>query len=141
LVYVIALLAVVHFFMQSKLETYQPVLMSGFLIWLLAYRALWRRNGVVTPVHLLLLAFAVALVTAAGEALLYMLTSGVNGWRVLLAHLDLDIEVRPAWWVLVAGLMAAGLGFRRRQPAHQRASARRTSSDALSGATQVQSGS
>jgi len=39
-VYAIALLAVVHFFMQSKLNTYQPVLMAGFLIWLLAYRAL-----------------------------------------------------------------------------------------------------
>ena len=140
-VYVVALLAAVHFFMQSKLETYQPVLMSGFLIWLMAYRALWRRNVAVTPLHLVLLAFAVALVTAAGEALLYMLTSGVNGWRVLLAHLDIDMEVRPAWWVLVAGLMAAGIGFWRHKPAHQRASARRISSDALSGATQVQSGS
>ena len=40
LVYGIALLAAVHFFMQSKLEIYQPVLMAGFLVWLLAYRGL-----------------------------------------------------------------------------------------------------
>ena len=55
-VYGIALLAIVHYFIQSKLETYQPVLMAGFLTWLLAYRALHRRNGEVTPLHLLFLA-------------------------------------------------------------------------------------
>ena len=32
LVYVIAPLATVHFFMQSKLDEYQPVLMAGFLV-------------------------------------------------------------------------------------------------------------
>src|SRR4029077_18756114 len=37
-VYGIAMLAVVHFFIQSKLNTYQPVMMAGFLLWLLAYR-------------------------------------------------------------------------------------------------------
>src|SRR5262249_60585197 len=47
LVYGLALLAIVHFFIQSKLDTYQPVLMAGFLIWLLAYRVLFRRNRAV----------------------------------------------------------------------------------------------
>ena len=32
LLLIIALLAIVHYFIQSKLETYQPVLMAGFLI-------------------------------------------------------------------------------------------------------------
>ena len=41
--------ATVHFFIQSKLEIYQPVLMAGFLFWLLAYRVLYRRNGSVPP--------------------------------------------------------------------------------------------
>ncbi len=141
LVYVIALLAVVHFFMQSKLETYQPVLMAGLLMWLLAYRVLLRRSGELSPFHLLLLAFAVAVLTAAGEAMLYMLTSGVDARLVLLAHFDIDMEVRPAWWVLAAGLLAAGIGFWRHNSARQRPSARKISSDALSGATQVQSGS
>jgi hypothetical protein len=49
-------LAAVHFFIQSKLNIYEPVLMAGFLMWLLAYRALSRRNGEVTAVHLVLLA-------------------------------------------------------------------------------------
>jgi methionine sulfoxide reductase heme-binding subunit len=141
LVYVIAPIAIVHFFIQSKLEIYQPVLMAGFLIWLLAYRILYRRNGEVSPLHLLLLAIAVAAVTAIGEAMLYMFTSGVDGRRVLLAHFDIDMEVRPAWWVLAAGLAVAALAFWRQKPARQRPSARRISPSAMPAATQVQSGS
>src|SRR5262245_47257907 len=59
-VYAIAVLAVVHFFMQSKLNAYEPVLMAGFLIWLLAYRTLYRRSGEVTGLRLLLLAAGTA---------------------------------------------------------------------------------
>ena len=102
---------------------------------------LYRRNGEVTPLHLLLLAGAVAAVTAVGEALIYMFTSGVDARRVLLAHFDIDMEVRPAWWVLAAGLAVAAVGFWRQKPARQRPSARLISPSAMSGATQVQSGS
>jgi len=141
LVYGIAVLAAVHFFIQSKLNIYQPVLMAGFLTWLLAYRGLFRRYGEVTPLALLLLAVAAAGVTAVGEALIYMFTSGVDSRRVLLAHFDVDAEVRPAWWVLAAGLAVAALAVGRQKPARQRASRRRISPSAMSGATQVQSGS
>ena len=130
-----------HFFIQSKLNIYEPVMMAGFLIWLLAYRALFRRNGEVTPLHLLALACAVAAVTAVGEAMLYMFTSGVDARRVLLAHFDLDMEVRLARWVLATGLLVAAVGLWRQKPARQRPSARRIAAGALSGATQVQSGS
>jgi methionine sulfoxide reductase heme-binding subunit len=141
LVYGIVLIAVVHFFMQSKLAIYQPVLMAGFLTWLLAYRLLYRRNGEVTPLHLVLLAGVAAIVTAVGEALIYMLTSGVDARRVLLAHFDVDMEIRPAWWVLAAGLAVAAIAFWRQKPARQRPSARRISANAVAGAAQVQSGS
>ena len=141
LVYGIAVLGAVHFFIQSKLNIYQPVLMAGFLVWLLAYRGLFRRYGEVTPLALLLLAVAAAAVTAVGEALIYMFTSGVDSRRVLLAHFDVDAEVRPAWWVLAAGLAVAALAVGRQKPARQRASRRRISPSAMSGATQVQSGS
>ncbi|TMJ88792.1 MAG: sulfoxide reductase heme-binding subunit YedZ [Alphaproteobacteria bacterium] len=140
-VYAIAVVAVVHFFIQSKLNTYQPVLMAGFLIWLLAYRALYRRNGEVSPLHLVMLAIGAAVVTAVGEAILYLLTSGVDARLVLLAHFDLDMEVRPAWWVLAAGLAVAGAGFWRQKRARQRPRAPRISRGAVSGAIQVQSGS
>jgi sulfoxide reductase heme-binding subunit YedZ len=139
-VYAIVVLAVVHFFIQSKLNTYEPVLMAGFLIWLLAYRALYRRNGEVTPLHLVLLAVGTAAMTAIGEAMLYLFTSGVDARRVLLAHFDIDMEVRPAWWVLAAGLAVAAAGFWRRNGSRQRPSARRISPSALPGAIHVQSG-
>jgi sulfoxide reductase heme-binding subunit YedZ len=140
-VYGIAVLAAVHFFIQSKLNIYQPVLMAGFLFWLLAYRALYRRNGEVTPLHLVLLAGATAMLTAVGEAALYTFTSGVDARRVLLAHFDWDMEVRPAWWVLIVGLAIAAIAFWRQRPARQRPSARPISSGTISGAAQVQSGS
>jgi methionine sulfoxide reductase heme-binding subunit len=135
LIYAVALIAVVHFFMQSKLNTYQPVLMSGFLIWLLAYRVLYRRIGEVKPLHLVLLAAGTATATAIGEAILYRLTSGVDASRLLLAHFDIEMEVRPAW------LVVAAVGFWRQKRTRQRPSARRISPSALSGAIQVQSGS
>jgi len=141
IVYGIALLATVHFFIQSKLDTYEPVLMAGFLIWLLSYRVLYRRNSGVTPAQLFFLSLATALVTALGEAMLYMFTSGVNGWMVLVSHFDLDMDIRPAWWVLAAGLAVTALGTWRQKPARQRPSARAISPSAMSGATQVQSGS
>jgi sulfoxide reductase heme-binding subunit YedZ len=140
-VYGIALIGAVHFFMQSKLDLYEPVLMAGFLVWLLAYRVLYRRNREVTPLQLLLLAGAIAAVTAIGEATIYMFTSGVDARRVLLSHFDIDLEVRPAWWVLAAALAIAAAGFWRYKPARQRPSIRRTAPGALSGEIQVQSGS
>lgn len=140
-VYAIAVVAVVHFFIQSKLNTYQPVLMAGFLIWLLVYRILYRRNGHVSPLHLVILAIGTATVTAVGEAILYFLTSGVDARLVLLAHFDVEMEVRPAWWVLAAGLAIAGAGFWRQKRAPQRPSSRRISRSAVSGAIQAQSGS
>jgi methionine sulfoxide reductase heme-binding subunit len=139
LVYVIALLASVHFFMQSKLNIYEPVLMAGFLGWLLASRLLLWRNGELTPFHLLLLAAAVASATAAAEATIYMFTSGVDARRVLLAHLDFDIEVRPAWWVLAAGIAVAAAGFWRYKPL-RRQRARATPQVTISSTPQVQSG-
>ena len=140
-VYAIAVVAVVHFFIQSKLNTYQPVLMAGFLIWLLVYRILYRRNGHVSPLHLVILAIGTASVTAVGEAILYFLTSGVDARLVLLAHFDVEMEVRPAWWVLAAGLAVAAVAFWRQKPARQRPSARRISPNAVPGVAQVQSGS
>jgi sulfoxide reductase heme-binding subunit YedZ len=140
-VYFIAPLAAVHFFMQSKLNIYEPVLMAGFLIWLLAYRVVFQRSGELGPAALLGLAIAVAVTTALFEALLYMLTSGVDARLVLFSHFAPDMEIRPAWWVLAAGILVAIAGAWRYRPSRQRPSARRISSTALSGATQLQSGS
>src|SRR5262249_39797739 len=119
LVYPVALLATVHFFIQSKLNIYEPVLMAGFLGLLLVSRVVFWRNGELPPLHLPLIAGATATATAAGEATIYMLTSGVDARRILLAHFDIEMEVRPAWWVLAAGLAVAATGFWHYRPARQ----------------------
>jgi len=141
LIYAIALLATVHFFMQSKLNIYEPVLMAGLLAWLLGCRVLIWRTGELTPLHLLLLAGTAATATAAGEATIYMFTSGVDARRVLLANLDFDMEVRPAWWVLAACLAMAAVGFWRYKPARRRARTRAISPVAVTSASQIRSGS
>src|SRR6516164_4303182 len=139
LVYGIAVLASVHFFIQSKLDLYQPVLMAGFLVWLLAFRVLFRRNGELTPLHLFFLSAAAAVATAAGEATIYMLSSGVDAHRILLAHFDIDMEVRPAWWVLTAGLAVALAGSWRYKPGRAGTRPRAIASPiAVTRATQVQ---
>src|SRR5213075_18133 len=46
IVYVIALLAVVHYWMQSKLEIWEPTIMAGIYIWLMGYRLLAQFVGV-----------------------------------------------------------------------------------------------
>jgi methionine sulfoxide reductase heme-binding subunit len=108
-VYLIALLATFHFFMQSKIDETEPTMMAGLLLWLMGYRALAWRGG--TPLAtsrptLLLLSLAAALTTALGEAAFFGLFTGIPASLVLEADLSLAAGPRPAWIVLAAGLAA-----------------------------------
>lgn len=111
LVYGLTVLSLLHFFLQSKLDVTQPVLMTGLFLWLMGYR-LMRRYGFGTGlIALLLLAIAAGLATALVEAAWYAARSGVMVLRVLAANLDISLSIRPAWWVLVAGLVMVALAF------------------------------
>ena len=142
-VYVIAVLAITHFLLQTKLDIYESVMMAGFLVWLFGYRALHRLTGDVTVWQLLALAVVAALMTAGGEAAWYSLGTGVDASRVLAVNLQFDLGLRPAAWVLIAGLAvaAAALVFRLLKPQSPRGrrSSARSSPRAVSGATQLQS--
>jgi sulfoxide reductase heme-binding subunit YedZ len=104
-VYGIALLAVIHYSMQSKLEQWEPTIMAGLYVWLMAYRLLSRyvavRGRVPLP-WLVGLAVAVGAVTAGGEALYFWLALGVDPMRVIEANFSLATGVRPA--VIVCGV-------------------------------------
>jgi methionine sulfoxide reductase heme-binding subunit len=101
--YGIAVLALLHYFIQSKAMVSEAVVFAGFYVWLMAWRALpegrGRRVGT-----LLALAVLAALATAGIEFAWYGLTTGINPWRVLNANETLRYGLRPAHWVALVGL-------------------------------------
>jgi sulfoxide reductase heme-binding subunit YedZ len=105
LVYVITALGILHYYMQSKVDVSQPVLMTGFFFWLMGYRLMASRGYKEGLLPLLVLSVSAALLTAAAEAAWYGIATGIGAWRPLLANLDFSFSIRPAWWVLAAGLV------------------------------------
>jgi sulfoxide reductase heme-binding subunit YedZ len=106
LVYPIAVVALVHFFLQSKLNVTEPVLMAGLLVWLLGFRVLARRR-IPGPAALAALALGAAVATAAIETAWYAVATGAMPLRVLAANLDVSYGLRPALWVLIVTLGVA----------------------------------
>lgn len=104
LAYGIAVLGVIHFFIQSKLDVTEPVLMAGVLVFLLAYRIVFRLAGEVGPLRLLGVVALSALLTAAIEVAWYGLATRVNPWLVLEANVSFALGPRPMWWILGGGL-------------------------------------
>ena len=109
LVYGIGALALVHYFLQSKLNVTQPVLWTGFFLVLMGYRAVHRFKLPEGPLGLAALALACGFATALLEAGWYAAATGARAGLVLEANLDFAYEVRPAWWVLAAGFALAAV--------------------------------
>ncbi len=141
IIYIIALLGIIHFMLQTKIDITKSVMAAGFLIWLLGYRLLHRYVGAVGYVSQIVLTIVASALTAFAEAAWYGVTTGVMWVRVLSANLNWDIwslTFRPAHWVLIVGLgvtLASFVwSFRSQRP-----KARKTSARAPSGAAQPQS--
>ncbi len=97
LVYPIAILATVHFFLQTRLDPSEAMVMSGLLLWLLAAR-IWRwRVGRLGAVAALTLALAATGATAIGEAVYFHLRFGVDLGTLLATNLSAATGIRPAW--------------------------------------------
>jgi sulfoxide reductase heme-binding subunit YedZ len=113
LVYPATLLALVHFFMQTKADVTEPWIMTGLFLWLMGWRAvrwLGLGNGRLEEWWPVMLAVLAALATAAGEAVYYWILTGVEPTRLLAAHFMLLPGLRPAWYVLAICLAAALAG-------------------------------
>ena len=119
-VYVIGVLALLHFMIQSKLDVSQPVLMMGLFLLLMGQRLLARVGHGDGVAGLSGLAVAASLLTALFEAVWYHVRNGIDLGEVLSANVDFDSPLRPAWFVLIAGLADVGLRLLRgvwaRQP-------------------------
>ncbi|HLL27062.1 MAG TPA: protein-methionine-sulfoxide reductase heme-binding subunit MsrQ [Xanthobacteraceae bacterium] len=103
-VYIIGVLAIIHFALQKKLDIYEPTLMMGLLSWLLAYRALYKWRREVGLAGLCALAIFATIFTMLFEAAWYGVLTGVPFARVLALNFMFDVDIRPAWWVCAASL-------------------------------------
>lgn len=113
LVYPAVAVALVHFFIQSKVKIGEAAFAAGLFLWLM----LWR----VLPVKLrtsfaglLLLAVAATLGTVVIEAIWYGLVNKIDPMRVLAANIDVDLLPRPAHKVLGVSLLVIVLVALRR---------------------------
>lgn len=112
-IYGIALLALVHYFQQTKADVAVPTFAASVLLWLIGYRLLaWRQDTseLSTP-SLLALSLAVSILTFAGEAIGIGIAFHVSPMRVLDSVFDFEAGIRPGWQVLAAGLGVVGIDF------------------------------
>ena len=107
IVYAIAVLALLHYFMQSKIDVSQAAMWSGFFLLLMTYRIALKFRFALTPLVLAACAVAAALLTASIEFTWYGIATGVDPFRVLKANLVFAYGLRPAWIVLIVGLVVA----------------------------------
>ncbi len=113
LIYPAALLAIVHFFIQSKINIGEAAFAAGLLAWLMLWRVLPQRLRT-NYAGLFLLAVGATLATVVFEAAWYGLVNGIDPVRVLAANIDPDLMPRPAQKVLVASLAVVAIVAGRR---------------------------
>jgi sulfoxide reductase heme-binding subunit YedZ len=104
LIYPAAFIAIVHFFIQSKVRISEPAFTAGLFTWLM----LWR----VLPVKLqksylglAILAVVATVTTVLFEAAWYGLVNDRDPMVAVLANFDPDLVFRPAQKVLIAALL------------------------------------
>lgn len=116
LVYAIAVLALLHFMIQAKADVTEPVMMTGFFLVLMLYRAAANRRA--PPWAAALIAVTVATpATALIEAGWYALVRHIPFWEVIGANVDPDMAFRPSAYVLAAGTaLVAVAALRRASP-------------------------
>jgi methionine sulfoxide reductase heme-binding subunit len=116
-VYGIGVLALIHYFQQTKADVSVPTFTAGVFAWLMGYRVivkLWRVRGELSTLALVGLSFAVAGLTFIAEAIGIAIVFNAPPLLVLQANLDFDVPldmIRPGWLVLAAGLAVAALNF------------------------------
>jgi sulfoxide reductase heme-binding subunit YedZ len=113
--YGLTLLALIHFFQQTKADVTVPTLYAGLFCWLMGYRILAKARGGEAPTAPWLAGLAVVagLLTLVGEAIGIALTFGVSPLDILATAFDLDLGLRPGWTMMAAGLAVAALDLGR----------------------------
>ena len=105
LIYPAAVLAILHFFIQSKANVSEATVAAGLFAWLMIWRFMpagLRKQYL----GLVLLAAGATLAALAFEVAWYGLVNHVDPMRILIADSDPDLAPRPVHKVLLAGLAA-----------------------------------
>jgi len=126
IVYGLGLLALIHYFQQTKADVSVPTFVAGVFGWMIAYRLLikFRKARAEPPTWMLLaLSVVVAVLTFIAEAVGIGIVFNVSPLRVLQTAFDFDdlSMIRPGWLVLGAGLIVVVVDwvatrFRKRRP-------------------------
>jgi sulfoxide reductase heme-binding subunit YedZ len=126
IVYGLGLLALIHYFQQTKADVSVPTFVAGLFGWMIAYRLLikFREARAEPPTWMLLaLSVVVAVLTFIAEAVGIGIVFNVSPLRVLQSAFDFDdlTMIRPGWLVLGAGLIVVAIDlvatrFRKRRP-------------------------
>jgi methionine sulfoxide reductase heme-binding subunit len=117
LIYGIGILALIHYFQQTKADVSVPTFTAGIFVWLIGFRVmikLRKTRGEMSTLALVGLAVVVAALTFSAEAIGIAMSFHVSPLLVLQTNFDFDIDldmVRPGWLVLAAGLAVALLNF------------------------------
>jgi methionine sulfoxide reductase heme-binding subunit len=113
LIYPAAFIAIIHFFIQSKVKIGEPAFTAGLFIWLMLWRVLPSRLQR-SYLGLAILGVSATLAAVVFEATWYWLVNGRDPTVALLANLDPELAFRPAQKVLIASLMViAAVALRR----------------------------
>jgi sulfoxide reductase heme-binding subunit YedZ len=110
-------LAILHFFIQSKANVGEATIAAGLFAWLMIWRVM--PTGLRTRyAGLLLLAVGATLAALVFEIGWYGLVNKVDPMRILNADINPDLAPRPVHKVLLAGLAVVALVALRRLAAH-----------------------
>jgi sulfoxide reductase heme-binding subunit YedZ len=113
LVYPIGVLALLHFFIQTKANVGEPVFVSGLFLWMMAWRLLPRARQTALSTFYLLVPVS-AVLTAAVEFAWYGLATKVDPFRILMANWNERFFPRPAHEVAAVALLVAAMVTARR---------------------------
>jgi sulfoxide reductase heme-binding subunit YedZ len=115
LAYAAGLLALTHYFMQSKLALGEPLLMTSLFAWLMGHRLIGWLAGDHRPAWALAgMSVLLGLAIAGGQAGYLHFTIGADPGRVLAANLAWTVGCRSSWAVAVLGLALTAAGSLRR---------------------------
>lgn len=106
-VYGIAILAILHFLIQSKLDATEAILTGGLMGLVLTYRLVFWKFRRLDPAGLAALSLVIGVATGLGEMGWYAATTGLDPWRVVAANFDMSGGLSPAWWVAGTGVAVA----------------------------------